>query len=61
MPIEWISEQIKEVGVDFKLHPFMLIAVQNSQNSESSFVWLHVLWLSKDTPHLNLDTSKSML
>lgn len=27
MPIQWITLQI-EVGVDFKLHPFMLIAVK---------------------------------
>lgn len=37
----------------------MLITVQNSQNSESSFVWLQ--GLSRDALHLNLDTTKSML
>lgn len=60
-PIQWIAQQIKDVGVDSELHLVVLTALQDSQDSESSFVRLHVLQLSKDALHLNPDTSKSLL
>lgn len=56
MPIQWITLQI-EVGVDFKLHPFMLTAMKIHRTLSQALQAAYCIVLQRCFS-LNLDTSK---